>query len=380
MNGKDKCEIFRNIRKDVAERYGLEYHPRECHHEGDCRGTCPMCDAEIMDLQRQLDAKGISDIDITDNAMLDNSQHLLNVAEQRQPIDDVEEPQRLQGDVNVFDILEGLPVPPKHFQSLKDEISIIKTYIAGIKFHDALEIWGDLHEGMDLLLVRDRSNRYDDYAVAVETFVEKDGKQERYMLGFIPCEKNETIAALIDMGWSDLVSATIDKIDDHNGKRLEIAITISIRNKNKVNIITEGNGLRYMVMSPEKYAETMKEIDTKGTAYFRWGGFPVWEYDLPEEGDKVLVICPGDGITTFHVMMVAAKDMGCVPFVEGGMDRIMRIDDCGAYILVSLNRVATFPNKEVTDIKEELEECWQPELRLSIESTEKINRMVIKPE
>ena len=62
--GKDKCEILRAIRKQVAERYGLRYEPRECHHEGDCLGTCPLCDAELKSLQRQLEEQGIADIDL----------------------------------------------------------------------------------------------------------------------------------------------------------------------------------------------------------------------------------------------------------------------------------------------------------------------------
>lgn len=398
MNGKDKCEIFRNIRKNVAERYGLEYHPRECHHKGNCPGTCPMCDAEVRDLQRQLDEKGITEVDVSDKSVQDMFQHYVNVAGQLHPMDDDGQPLQLQGDVMPPDdqepeilagipappddeqILEGMPMPPEHFHSLEDERTIIETYIAGIKFHDALEVWEDLYEGMHLLLVRDKDNRYDDNAVAIETFIEKDGKQERYMLGFIPREQNETIAALIDMGWSDLVSAIIDEIDDHNGKRLEITITISIRNKNNVNIVTEDNGMRYITMDSEEYAETLKEIETKGTTYFRWGGFPTWEHDLPDEGENVLVVCQGDETTTFHVLMVVALGNGCIPFVEGGIDEIIRVDDCIAYILVSLNRVATFSNDEVSDIIDEIEECWQPELRLSVKSTEKINRLVVKSE
>lgn len=62
--GKQKCEILRRIRQDVAERYGLQYTPSECNHQGDCSGTCPKCDAELEDLQRQLQSRGITDIDL----------------------------------------------------------------------------------------------------------------------------------------------------------------------------------------------------------------------------------------------------------------------------------------------------------------------------
>ena len=62
--GKEKCEILKGIRKKVARLYGLEYTPAECTHKGACHGTCPQCDAELADLQRQLKEKGITDIDL----------------------------------------------------------------------------------------------------------------------------------------------------------------------------------------------------------------------------------------------------------------------------------------------------------------------------
>ena len=34
--GKQKCEILKCIRKQIAERYHLVYTPFECKHEGDC--------------------------------------------------------------------------------------------------------------------------------------------------------------------------------------------------------------------------------------------------------------------------------------------------------------------------------------------------------
>ena len=60
--GKEKCEILKAIRAYVAEKYGLDYTPSECNHRGKCRGTCPKCDAELENIQRQLEKKGITDI------------------------------------------------------------------------------------------------------------------------------------------------------------------------------------------------------------------------------------------------------------------------------------------------------------------------------
>ena len=48
---------MKSIRKDIAESYGLDYTPAECDFEGDCAGFCEKCDAEIRDLERQLNSK-----------------------------------------------------------------------------------------------------------------------------------------------------------------------------------------------------------------------------------------------------------------------------------------------------------------------------------
>lgn len=45
--GKQRCEALRAIRIKLAEANGLEYTPHECTFEGDCYGSCPLCDAEL---------------------------------------------------------------------------------------------------------------------------------------------------------------------------------------------------------------------------------------------------------------------------------------------------------------------------------------------
>ena len=55
--GKSICSVLKTIRKQVADANGIEYEPRECQHQGDCRGTCPACEAEVRYIQQQLDIR-----------------------------------------------------------------------------------------------------------------------------------------------------------------------------------------------------------------------------------------------------------------------------------------------------------------------------------
>ena len=52
--GKKVCKTLKQVRLDIARANGIEYAPRECHHEGDCKGTCPACESEMRYLEREL--------------------------------------------------------------------------------------------------------------------------------------------------------------------------------------------------------------------------------------------------------------------------------------------------------------------------------------
>ncbi len=57
MTGKEKCEFLKEIRKTMAKENGITYVPRECHHEGECSGTCPLCEKEAAELLAELKKK-----------------------------------------------------------------------------------------------------------------------------------------------------------------------------------------------------------------------------------------------------------------------------------------------------------------------------------
>ena len=55
--GKKICEQLKQIRLDIARANSIEYTPLECHHEGDCAGTCPACDEELRYLENAISRK-----------------------------------------------------------------------------------------------------------------------------------------------------------------------------------------------------------------------------------------------------------------------------------------------------------------------------------
>jgi TonB family protein len=119
--GKSICSVLKTIRKQVADANGIEYEPRECNHQGDCRGTCPACEAEVRYIQQQLDirrqlGKAVAVVGISAGLAALNSCAIDNDSLVR-PAPSIEKsaPQMFAGD-----IIEEMPVFPGGNKKLRE--------------------------------------------------------------------------------------------------------------------------------------------------------------------------------------------------------------------------------------------------------------------
>ena len=55
--GKEKCKALKQIRKQIADNNDINYVIEECKHKGNCKGTCPKCEAEVRYLERELEKR-----------------------------------------------------------------------------------------------------------------------------------------------------------------------------------------------------------------------------------------------------------------------------------------------------------------------------------
>ncbi len=55
--GKSTCKVLKEIRQKIANENGIRYVPKECHYKGECKGTCPACEAEVRYLEEELKRK-----------------------------------------------------------------------------------------------------------------------------------------------------------------------------------------------------------------------------------------------------------------------------------------------------------------------------------
>ena len=73
---------------------------------GDCPGTCPVCDAELADLQRQLDERGITEV----AEKIDIRSTFTNIEpdEEHQELEGLAGPMSRGRDAKITDIPEGI--------------------------------------------------------------------------------------------------------------------------------------------------------------------------------------------------------------------------------------------------------------------------------
>lgn len=57
--GKKICNELKKVRRQIAEANGIAYSPTECHHKGNCAGTCPACEAEVKYLEHELSLRSM---------------------------------------------------------------------------------------------------------------------------------------------------------------------------------------------------------------------------------------------------------------------------------------------------------------------------------
>ena len=117
VKGKSTCKLLKDIRQQIADANGISYQPKECHHKGDCAGTCPACEEEIRYLERELKARkgngfgmkvaGIAaGICATVMPMTATAQTVKSDSTANRPIHTAK-----KGDVKVVDLSEGCASP-----------------------------------------------------------------------------------------------------------------------------------------------------------------------------------------------------------------------------------------------------------------------------
>lgn len=423
-NGKRKCKMLREIRMKIANEYDLVYKPVECHHRGDCAGTCPKCEAELRDLQLQLQEKGITDVSLSEQILLNIDKNadenaLNSDSKNREACAPIVTPEGITPEKEPPEPLQGIALPTGYLDyegdddnddndegdddsvdndegddekstiSMQGDVYIPPYFVnpsagrtlfkecplAGISFYNDDEIWDELDEGVKLALVRDKNNRHDENAVAVALEGDYDGNPDDFdfdfILGYIPRNQNKEIAAILDMGWDNVLECEIESIKRYGPYKERIRLAIYLKNKEEEPAIKE-RLLRVSSIDKEEYDSICKDLYDRGFAHFRWGGFPPWTLNLPKENENVVFLYKVGEKYVLYLMHLIAVGEHVVPFLKD-KSNLDWPDDCSPYLFTNVKGPVVAHCSDLKFLKEEYLCKGQPERYLPKDASDKLN-------
>lgn len=93
--------------------------------------------------------------------------------------------------------------------------------IAGFTYYEGAEVFNELKIGTHLTLKREPENKFDPYAIALYYNDKK--------LGFVPRGENKELSKFLEMGYSDIFTATINQIDPHEYPENQVGVIVKIK-------------------------------------------------------------------------------------------------------------------------------------------------------
>lgn len=105
MKGKDKCNILKDIRRRIAEENDIAFVTSNCEFKGECKGTCPKCEAEVRYLEQELEKRRRLGKSIALTAL--SATMLLGAAGCYDPVEKEEDYTATEGEVPVESVEPG---------------------------------------------------------------------------------------------------------------------------------------------------------------------------------------------------------------------------------------------------------------------------------
>ena len=263
--GKQTCKILKEIRKQIAAENDIKLVVEECTYQGDCKGTCPKCEAEVRYLERELEkrqrmgkaaifagmtigtaitAAGCGPLAPTPNGMMENPRDTIVAADTIRN-DSVEKPVLLEGEVMA-------PVPDtmkaEEKKTACEKLELLEI-VGGIEDEDFVEpnLLNDTLEGNEIYQIVEEMPEFPGGEDKLVEFVSKNlcypqkakekGIQGRVFVGFI-VEKDGSVSNVTNLRSVDSVldaeamrviqSLPKWKPGKHNGEFVRVSYQIPI--------------------------------------------------------------------------------------------------------------------------------------------------------
>lgn len=250
--------------------------------------------------------------------------------------------------------------------------------LAGVSFHlkHDDELWFELEEGVELALVRHKDNKHDPNAVAVALADDYDGDPDDFdfdfILGYVPRTDNAELAALLDAGYGDKLSAKITKFSNHGNINNRIRITIYLETSEPVFV--RPDLLRVQKIDIAELVHILNSLQDEGVCCMRYLRVipPDSQYHPPMMGDKIVMVYEHPKNYSILLMRIIAENEDCRRFTSEDIDAD---DDCVPYILTNILGPIDVPKYHNGFIEEVMDGYFQPSEYLSDEFSDRFEML-----
>lgn len=275
--------------------------------------------------------------------------------------------------------INSMPTPYTLPSKKEKRILYKECQIAGITFRDLTDIWNELYVGASLALVRHKSNKHDKNAVAIALAYDYDGNADDfdfdYILGYIPRTDNEYLAIMLDMGWDEVFECELSQVNGSNPYQGSLFIKIYIVNKEDEKLENTDHLLRAMKLNETTFNYFTSSIAENGCVYFRWGGFPPWELNLPQKRNKVVFLHTKNEQSTLYLTYCIAVGDDEASFFVKDKDSLFSIDDCCYYVFTNIKGPIQVDNDKITFLNSEVVGNTQADRVLSEKASCQLNSL-----
>ena len=189
--------------------------------------------------------------------------------------------------------------------------------------------------------------------------------------------QNEFLAKMLDLGWGEAFECELSQVNGTNPYKGSLYMKIYMVSKDEYEFVEPKLLLQVLEFDDEQIDEFKTSLDAKGFSCQRWGALLPDVYNLPNEGDKLVLLHRKLDGAELYLTNVVARGRNADFFVK---NKEKMVDDCEWFVLTNVVGPVFVSNDDIKFLDNEPINRVSPEKYVSFDATEELYRLIYKQE
>ena len=182
---------------------------------------------------------------------------------------------------------------------------------------------------------------------------------------------------MLDLGWAEAFECELSQVNGTNPYKGSLYMKIYMVSKDE-EVIEEPEHLLPVLEFDDKQIEQFKaSLESKGFSCQRWGALLPDVHNLPDEGDKVVLLHRNRSNAELYLTHVVAREDNAKFFVK---NEEKRIDDCEWFVLTNVVGPVFVSHDDIKFLDNEPVNKLHPEDYVSLQATEDLYHLIFRDE